>query len=37
MTHLVYAAPTAISPAMFHPEPGFAAELAEFDEAWDLP
>ncbi len=37
VTHLVYAAPTAISPAVFHPDPGFAAELAEFDEAWDLP
>lgn len=35
VTQLVYAAPTATSPAVFHPEPVFAAELAEFDEAWD--
>ena len=36
VTHLVYAAPTATSPGQFHPDPVFAAEVAEFDEAWDL-
>ena len=36
VTHLVYAAPTATTPAVFHPDPEFAAELAEFDEAWEL-
>lgn len=37
VTHLVYAAPTATTPAVFHPDPEFAAELAEFDDAWSLP
>ena len=37
VTHLVYAAATATTPALFHPDPAFADELAEFDEAWDLP
>lgn len=35
ITHLVYSAPTATSAAFFHPDPAFAEELAEFDEAWD--
>ncbi|MFT4215986.1 MAG: CpaF/VirB11 family protein [Micropruina sp.] len=34
-THLVYAAPTATTPMIFHPEPEFAAELVEFDHVWE--
>lgn len=37
VTHLVYSAATATSPGLFHPDPEFAAELAEFADAWDLP
>ena len=37
ITHLVYAAPTAGRSAIFHPEAGFADELAEFDAAWEQP
>lgn len=36
VTHLVYAAPTATTPEVYHPDPTFAAELAEFDDAWSL-
>lgn len=36
VTHLVYRAGTAGQPALFHPDPDFAAELAEFDDAWSL-
>ena len=32
VTHLVYAAATATTPAIFHPEPSFAEELVEFDD-----
>lgn len=37
VTHLVYAAPTATKAMLFHPEPAFADELAEFDDAWERP
>lgn len=37
ITHLVYAAPTGGRGAIFHPEAGFAEELAEFDGAWERP
>lgn len=35
MTQLVYTAATPTAAERFHPVPGFAAELAEFDSAWD--
>ncbi|MFT4297325.1 MAG: ATPase, T2SS/T4P/T4SS family [Micropruina sp.] len=37
VTHLVYSAATATQPEVFHPEPAFADELAEFHHAWDQP
>lgn len=37
VTHLVYSAPSATSPSIFHPDPAFAAELAEFADAWERP
>jgi pilus assembly protein CpaF len=37
VTHLVYAAASATTPAVFHPDPDFLAELAEFDDAWERP
>ncbi|QLQ14407.1 MAG: CpaF family protein [Micropruina sp.] len=35
VTHLVYAAPTATSQEVFHPDPAFLDELAEFRPGWD--
>lgn len=35
VTHLVYRAPTSSAEGVFHPEPAFADELAEFTDAWD--
>ena len=35
VTQLVYTAATPTAAERFHPVPGFAAELAEFDSAWD--
>lgn len=35
VTHLVYAAPSAVSDGVFHPEPTFADELGQFTDAWD--
>lgn len=34
VTHLVYEAPTANSPGIFHPNPELLAELGEFRAGW---
>ncbi|MFZ1409835.1 MAG: CpaF/VirB11 family protein [Micropruina sp.] len=35
ITHLVYQAPTEVSPELFHADPEFMTELAAFEGGWD--